>query len=78
MEYRQNGIIDAGRGMDQTLYCYSRQRLIPGTLDERQKNDKIRNLIQALKRKGIIEKDSDNQQLSNWILRQDETRLNKI
>lgn len=44
---------------------------LPGTLDEQQKNDKIRNLIQALKRKGIIEKDSDNQQLTNWVLRQD-------
>lgn len=41
---------------------------LPNILDDNQKENKIRNLLTALKSNNIIEKDSDNQQKSNWIL----------
>jgi len=37
-------------------------------LDEKQKEAKIRNLLTALKKAGVITTDSDNQQRSAWIL----------
>ncbi|SEP83412.1 ATP-dependent DNA helicase RecG [Lachnospiraceae bacterium RM5] len=45
---------------------------LPESLDENQKNDKIRNLLQSMKRSGTITTDSDNQQKSNWILCKEE------
>lgn len=42
---------------------------LPDVLSDRQKENKIRNLLTALKNKDIIEKDSENQQISNWILK---------
>ena len=38
-------------------------------LSEKQKENKIRNLLYSLKQKQIIETDSTNQQKSNWILK---------
>ena len=41
---------------------------LPDGLDEKQKEAKIRNLLTALKKAGVITTDSDNQQRSAWIL----------
>lgn len=41
---------------------------LPEILSDKQKEDKIRNLLSALKRKGVITTDSANQQKSSWIL----------
>ena len=41
---------------------------LPDSLDEKQKEDKIRNLLQKLKQEGIISTDSKNRRLANWIL----------
>ena len=40
----------------------------PDVLNEKQKEAKIANLLAGLKRKGIIHTDSPNQQLSHWVL----------
>ena len=42
---------------------------LPDALSEKQKENKIRNLLYSLKQKQIIETDSTNQQKSNWILK---------
>ena len=42
---------------------------LPDALSDKQKGNKIRNLLYSLKRNQIIETDSDNQQKSNWVLR---------
>lgn len=44
---------------------------LPDSLNEKQKNDKIRNILQAMKRAGIIHTDSNNQQLASWVLSND-------
>lgn len=44
------------------------QEKLPDSLDEKQKNDKIRNLLQKMKRNGTITTDSTNKRLANWIL----------
>ncbi|HEY8889659.1 MAG TPA: RNA-binding domain-containing protein [Clostridium sp.] len=41
---------------------------LPDVLDEKQKENKVRNLLTAMKREGIITTDTDNQQKSYWIL----------
>lgn len=41
---------------------------LPNVLEGVQKENKIRNLLTSLKNKSIIDKDSDNQQKSNWII----------
>lgn len=41
---------------------------LPDVLDENQKENKVRNLLTAMKREGIITTDTDNQQKSYWIL----------
>lgn len=41
---------------------------LPDGLTEKQKNRKILTLLTALKRQGIITTDSDNKQISHWIL----------
>lgn len=41
---------------------------LPNILDDNQKENKIRNLLTSLKNNNIIERDSNNQQKSNWIL----------
>ena len=42
---------------------------LPDTMDNTQKDSKVRNLLQALKKEGIITLDSSNHRLSNWILK---------
>ena len=42
---------------------------LPDALSDVQKENKIRNMLTMLKKQGIIDKDSENQQKSNWILK---------
>lgn len=42
---------------------------LPDTMDEKQKNSKVRNLLGSLKNERRIITDSDNKRLANWILR---------
>lgn len=42
---------------------------LPNVLSDGQKENKIHNLLASLKRQGIIGKDSENQQQSNWVLK---------
>lgn len=39
-------------------------------LSEKQKENKIHNILTALKKSGVIDTDSDNQQKSYWVLKQ--------
>lgn len=41
---------------------------LPDVLSDVQKENKIRNMLTMLKKQGVIDKDSENQQKSNWIL----------
>ena len=41
---------------------------LPDTMDEKQKNSKVRNLLGSLKNEGRITTDSENKRLANWIL----------
>ena len=42
--------------------------MLPDTLSSRQKNGRINTILTYMRRKNIIKTDSDNHQLSNWIL----------
>lgn len=42
---------------------------LPNALNDTQKENKIRNLLSAMKKKGIIDTDSSNQQKSYWVLK---------
>lgn len=42
---------------------------LPDTLDDKQKESKVRNLLKKLKTEGIITTDSDNKRLANWVLK---------
>lgn len=42
---------------------------LPDALSDTQKENKIRNMLTMLKKQGVIDKDSENQQKSNWILK---------
>ncbi len=42
---------------------------LPNALNDTQKENKIRNLLSSMKKNGIIEPDSSNQQKSHWILK---------
>ena len=42
---------------------------LPEVLSDTQKENKMRNLLTSMKKAGIIDTDSDNQQKSNWILK---------
>lgn len=42
---------------------------LPDALSDTQKENKIRNLLTSMKKAGVIDTDSDNQQKSNWILK---------
>ena len=44
---------------------------LPNVLSDAQKENKIRNMLTALRKQGIIDTDSENQQKSNWILKGD-------
>ncbi|MEE0109909.1 MAG: hypothetical protein UEP57_03340 [Oscillospiraceae bacterium] len=41
---------------------------LPDSMTEKQKKDKIRNLLAALRAAEVIKTDSPNRQTSNWIL----------
>ncbi len=41
---------------------------LPDSLDDRQKEAKVKNLLQKMKKAGKIKLDSDNKRLANWIL----------
>lgn len=42
---------------------------LPDVLSDVQKENKIRNMLTALRKQGIIDTDTENQQKSNWILK---------
>ena len=42
---------------------------LPDALNDVRKENKIRNMLSALKKQGIINADSENQQKSNWVLK---------
>lgn len=42
---------------------------LPDILSDKQKENKIRNILTSMKKAGIIDTDSDNQQKSKWILK---------
>ncbi|MEI6820531.1 MAG: RNA-binding domain-containing protein [Bacteroidota bacterium] len=42
---------------------------LPDILSEKQKEDKIKNLLQKLKTDGVIDLDGTNQRLSNWVIK---------
>ncbi len=42
---------------------------LPDGLSDSQKNSKIKNLMYSMAKEGIIETDSDNKRLANWILK---------
>ena len=42
---------------------------LPDALSNQQKENKIHNLLTSFKKTGVIDKDSPNQQKSNWILK---------
>ena len=50
---------------------------LPDILDDTKKNRKISTLLTSLRYKGIIKTDSPNQQLSCWILVDNEKNSNK-
>ena len=41
---------------------------LPDSLSDKQKDDKIKNILQAMRHEGIITTDSPNRRLANWIL----------
>ena len=41
---------------------------LPDTMNQKQKEDKVKNLLQSLRADGIIAQDSENKRLSNWVL----------
>ena len=41
---------------------------LPDSMTEKQKKDKVRNLLAALRAADVIKTDSPNHQISNWIL----------
>ena len=43
---------------------------LPDSLSDKQKENKIHNILTAMKKSNIIQLDSDNQQISNWILKE--------
>ena len=45
------------------------QEKLPDSLNEKQKEAKVKNLLQKMKQDGIITTDSENKRLANWILK---------
>ena len=41
---------------------------LPDTMNHKQKEDKVKNLLQSLRVDGVIKRDSKNKRLSNWVL----------
>ena len=58
-----------GKGKKQNIRKLLLEKL-PDALDEKQKENKISNLLAGLKRENVITSDSNNQQKSNWILKE--------
>lgn len=70
-KYYQDMIVDYLQKFGQASRADFRKLLIdklPDGLSEKQKERKILTLLTALKRQGIITTDSDNKQISHWIL----------
>ena len=42
---------------------------LPDSMDEKQKEDKIRNMLHSMHKKGVIGRDGPNRRLSKWILK---------
>lgn len=49
---------------------------LPEIMEDRQKEDKIRNLLSSMRKKDIITTDSRNQQRASWILKDKITQDN--
>lgn len=58
------------KGKRQDFFALLEDKL-PDTLTESQKRNKVRNLLQTLKREEVITTDSPNHRLANWILVED-------
>lgn len=56
-----------GKGKKQDFIKLLENKL-PDTMDDKQKSVKVRNLLQAMQRSGIITTDSSNKRRSNWVL----------
>ena len=41
---------------------------LPDTMNDKQKEYKVQNLLQSLRREGFIETDSENHRNANWVL----------
>ena len=70
-KYYQDMIVDYLEQFGKANRADFRELLVdklPDGLTEKQKNRKILTLLTALKRQGIITTDSDNKQISHWIL----------
>ena len=70
-KYYQDLIIDYLKQFGQANRAELRKLLLdkfPDGLSEKQKDRKILTLLTALKRRGIITTDSNNRQISHWIL----------
>lgn len=70
-KYYQDMIVNYLREFGKANRAAMRELLIdkfPDTLTPSQKERKVLTLLTALKRKGIIDTDSDNRKISNWIL----------
>lgn len=55
------------RGRKQDFLALLEDKL-PDTMNPKQKEDKVKNLLQALRIQGVIKRDSKNKRLSNWVL----------
>ena len=73
-QYYQDMIVNYLREFGKANKAAIRDLLIdklPDTLSSSQKERKVLTLLTALKRKGIITTDSDNKQISQWVLVKD-------
>jgi ATP-dependent DNA helicase RecG len=41
---------------------------LPDLLNDKQKENKVKNLLKALKNDGVIQMDSDNPRIASWVL----------
>ena len=70
-KYYQDMIVDYLQKFGQANRADFRKLLLdkfPDGLSEKQKERKILTLLTALKRQGVITTDSDNKQISHWIM----------
>lgn len=70
-EYYKKLIIDylekwrKGKKKDFVVLLFNK---LPDVMDEKQKEYKVRNLLSSMKAAGIIDTDSDNNRIANWVL----------